>query len=229
MTLLQKLLDIQRSPAQRRGVFGHPLRIERPDRFRQLSAVGSRRRDRQRRVCGIDVDRRHIELKSRMYLTKVYPEDPGSRLQIADQREVRVEPIGPLAFFQDEALALKIESHNRLAWVAIDHQCHARCRLVFLETVDGPFDLQLGVVAEHGEANNLAAGYGASFALRIIRVERERPLGAMHVGRSHPRQRAHSFAFRRKVRRHADDACRYAGVGQERPKRLSAAVLHDLG
>src|SRR5580658_11283584 len=96
--LFQKFFIVEHARGERLGVFSNPLGVKFADLFRQVARIIGWRRDGQSRILRINIDRRHIKLKTRMRLLEIKAADP---LHIADERhklKLHRNPSTPFAF-----------------------------------------------------------------------------------------------------------------------------------
>src|SRR5215470_20271758 len=66
--LLEEFLIVEYACGKRLGIFGDALRVELADFLGKIFRITRGRRNRERRIGGIDIDRRNVKLKSRMCL-----------------------------------------------------------------------------------------------------------------------------------------------------------------
>src|SRR6185312_4026734 len=96
---------------------------------------------RQRRICGIDVDRGNVQLEARMRLLQIKAADPRHVADEWNQLELNVDPLAPLSLAENECLVLHRKLCHRLERIDGDCEGLKRGRRSFAKRVVRPDQL----------------------------------------------------------------------------------------
>ncbi len=223
--LVEERLLVQHALVQPPGVLGQPERRVAPQQLGQVDRVGEGVRDRQRRLVGVDVDRRHVQPEVRRGLEQVEAHDaahadtqPGLELQLDPGRELpRLQRVALLGDRQLRARVALAEPH-------FERNAHLAGSVY--HRVLGPGDVAANHAVAHFDRDAHAAGEGA-LARRLVAVVREGALAALEVRHAHRRQQRAVELLGREGDRHAQDRAEDAVVAEDLPERLALATQVD--
>ena len=211
----------------RRRVLCHALRIERANGARQCPAVRCRSGDRQRRIKGIDVDWRDVNLQPGMQLFRVNPKHAARTAQERNERKARMNPPRPLSLAQYPLLPVKIEARRGGGRIHVDPHGHAGSRVIHAQVVGRSRNAQVcPAIRVETDMHDAAARNVAALLSGLVGEERKCAECAQQVGSPHAGNRVTRF-HRREVRRHPQYGDGYAVVRKDLPEWRSVTQIAD--